>query len=73
WMCAGSILKREPSRGEPSPKFRYWAAKTLLELASQLESSADIPSARAAYELIVKYNLPGCESVKSKLLNSDSR
>ena len=43
------------------------------DLAMTLENLGDTKSALSAYELLVKYELPGYEGVKSKILNTDLR
>lgn len=80
WMCINSLLNfsnsktlAEIARSDFSPKQKYWYSRILLQLAMTLENLGDTKSALSAYELLVKYELPGYEGVKSKILNTDLR
>ena len=72
WISANDFLKAADSdKGgalQMDGKQKYWVARTLLELAKAFENSGDKASAAAAYTLVVKYDLPGAKTAKSKLV-----
>jgi len=65
WTLAGNIL--DSNEYLENPKAKYWLGRTLLSLARAVESNEDKASARAAYELIIKKNLPGKSEALIKL------
>lgn len=50
-----------------TPEAKYWLGRTLYSLATSLEKSGAKRDARAAYELVVKHNLPSAAAAKTKL------
>ena len=62
WQTANELLKNKVENEEG-----YWIGRSLYTLAKAFESEGRMSDARAAYELIVKNNLPPLELAKKKI------
>ena len=62
WQTANELLKNKVESEEG-----YWIGRSLYTLAKAFESEGRMSDARAAYELIVKNNLPPLELAKKKI------
>jgi tetratricopeptide (TPR) repeat protein len=60
WMLAVNTFLLDPvAAAGLAGKGRYWMSRVLLELGDLYEREAKLEQARAAYELLLRQNLPG--------------
>lgn len=50
---------------------RYWAARTMVDLADFLDNSGELSRARVIRQLHVDWQLPGAEQARSRLIAND--
>ncbi len=63
WVTSLDLLKDKNLHAAA----RYWVGRSLFDMARSLEQSGQSRDARAAYETIVKHNLPSAKIARAKL------
>jgi len=69
WLTSNNLLNNSAL----STTARYWIGRSLYSLAKALEADGHARDARAAYELIIKYDLPSSLMAKQKISNPPAK
>lgn len=68
WLTISTLLIPSPSNSTLlNEQGKYWVARSIFELASLLELSANNKEANAVYQLILSHQLPGTALANSKI------
>ena len=67
WNLVSRFLINRDNAITYPPKAKYWIARSIFELANLFEEESAYERSRAAYTLILEYNLPGQSLAKEKI------
>jgi hypothetical protein len=67
WRLANDFLLNQEKSADLGATGRYWMGRTLLELGDSLEQQQKLDQAHEAWQLIVRYNLPGGALAQQRL------